>query len=208
MSPGARMLWIGDGPSRAALQREHPQHLFSGVLRGHELARHFASADLFLFPSLTETFGNVTLEAMASGLTVCAFDYAAAHEHIVSGVSGELAPFAKASAFVRTAEKAACAWLKGKRLGDAARRAVEHLSPQRVAEDFAQLLVHAGLPIKSPRQDGAKPRCCSPFDVCLNSSAPPTCASRAGFGGCPIGAWRWPFSPRFRASVTASSGTR
>ena len=138
--PGARMLWIGDGPARAALQREYPQHLFSGVLRGHALARHFASADLFLFPSVTETFGNVTLEAMASGLTLCAFDYAAAHEHVVSGVSGELAAFAKASDFVRAAEKAARAWLKGKRLGEAARRAVEHLSPQRVAEDFAQLL--------------------------------------------------------------------
>lgn len=138
--PGARMLWIGDGPSRAALQRQYPQHLFPGVLRGHELARHFASADLFLFPSLTETFGNVTLEAMASGLTLCAFDYAAAHEHVTSGVSGELASFGKASDFVRAAEKAARAWLKGKRLGVAGRRAVEHLSPQRVAEDFARLL--------------------------------------------------------------------
>jgi len=140
LSPGARMLWIGDGPSRGALQREHPQHLFPGVLLGHELARHFASADLFLFPSLTETFGNVTLEAMASGLTVCAFDYAAAHEHIECGVSGELAPFAKSSAFVRAAEKATLAWLKGRRLGNAARLAVEHLSPQRVADDFVQLL--------------------------------------------------------------------
>ncbi len=138
--PGARMLWIGDGPSRPALEREYPQHVFPGVLRGPALARHFASADLFLFPSLTETFGNVTLEAMASGLTLCAFDYAAAHEHVQSGVSGELATFGKVSEFVRAAEKAARAWLKGKRLGYAGRRAVEHLSPQRVAEDFAQLL--------------------------------------------------------------------
>jgi glycosyltransferase involved in cell wall biosynthesis len=140
LSPGARMLWIGDGPTRAALQREHPRHLFPGVLRGHELARHFASADIFLFPSLTETFGNVTLEALASGLTVCAFDYAAAHEHIESGVCGELAPFGKSAAFVRAVEKATRDWLKGKRLGDRGRRAVEHLSPQRVASDFVQLL--------------------------------------------------------------------
>ncbi len=140
LSPNARMLWIGDGPSRAALQREHPRHLFPGVLRGHELARHFASADIFLFPSLTETFGNVTLEALASGLSVCAFDYAAAHEHIESGVGGELAPFGKAAAFVRAVEKATRDWLKGKRLGDSGRRAVEHLSPERVASDFAQLM--------------------------------------------------------------------
>jgi glycosyltransferase involved in cell wall biosynthesis len=139
-SPGARMLWVGDGPSRTALECQYPGHRFVGVLRGQALARHFASADLFLFPSLTETFGNVTLEAMASGLTVCAFDYAAAHEHIESGVSGERVDFGKAAAFVRAAENSARDWLKGKRLGVAARLAVEHLSPLRVAEDFVQLL--------------------------------------------------------------------
>lgn len=140
LSPGARMLWIGDGPARAELERRHPRHRFVGVLRGAELARHYASADLFLFPSLTETFGNVTLEALASGLTVCAFDYAAAHEHIQSGVSGELTPVARAGAFIRAAERAAGAWLKGKRLGEAGRDAVEHLSPLRVAEDFVELM--------------------------------------------------------------------
>lgn len=149
-SPGARMLWVGDGPSRAALQREYPAHLFAGILRGHELARHFASADLFLFPSLTETFGNVTLEAMASGLTVCAFDYAAAHEHIESRISGELAPHGKAAAFVRAAEAAARGWLKGKRLGEAARGAVEHLSPERVADDLARLLGGLGAELQTP----------------------------------------------------------
>jgi glycosyltransferase involved in cell wall biosynthesis len=150
LSPGARMLWIGDGPSRAALQREHPRHLFPGVLRGHELARYFASADIFLFPSLTETFGNVTLEALASGLTVCAFDYAAAHEHIASGVGGELVPFGKTGAFVRTVEKATRDWLKGTRLGANGRRAVEHLSPERVASDFVQLLGSLAAPLSIP----------------------------------------------------------
>jgi glycosyltransferase involved in cell wall biosynthesis len=140
LSPGARMLWIGDGPSRAELQRQNPRHLFAGVLRGEALACHFASADLFLFPSVTETFGNVTLEAMASGLTVCAFDYAAAHEHIENGVSGELAAFAHAGEFVRLAEKATRDWLRGRRLGVAARQAIEHLSPPRVADDFVQLM--------------------------------------------------------------------
>ena len=60
--------------------------------RGEELARHYASADLFLFPSLTDTFGNVTLEALASGLVVVAFDTAAAALHIRDGISGCLAP--------------------------------------------------------------------------------------------------------------------
>src|SRR5690606_34948297 len=66
--PDARLAWIGDGPARVRLQREHPDFIFCGVQRGQALARHFASGDLFLFPSLSETFGNVTLEAMASGV--------------------------------------------------------------------------------------------------------------------------------------------
>lgn len=140
MNPSARMLWIGDGPSRASLQQAHPRHLFPGILRGDDLARHFASSDLFLFPSLTETFGNVTLEAMASGVSVCAFDYAAAHEHIQSGVHGELAEFGQSNSFLRSAEKLGRDWLSGKRLGQAGRQAVEHLSPQNVADDFVQLM--------------------------------------------------------------------
>jgi glycosyltransferase involved in cell wall biosynthesis len=59
---------------------------------GEDLARHYASADVFVFPSRTETFGNVVLEAMASGLVVVAFDRAAAHELIVSGESGFTVP--------------------------------------------------------------------------------------------------------------------
>ena len=58
---------------------------FSGTRQGDDLARHYASGDLFLFPSKTDTFGNVVLEAMASGLAVVAFDDAAAAEHIRHG---------------------------------------------------------------------------------------------------------------------------
>lgn len=156
LAPTARMLWIGDGPSRAALQASHPDHLFAGVLRGEALAEHFASADLFLFPSVTETFGNVTLEAMASGLGVCAFDYAAAHEHVVDGVSGVLAPMQPATAFVDRAEQLMCGWLAGERLGVAAREAIECLSPKRVAADFAQILSNLGgskTPVAATQRD-------------------------------------------------------
>ena len=73
---------VGDGPLRASLQDEHPDLIFRGTQTGEHLARHYASADMFLFPSETETFGNVTLEAMASGLVVVAYDYAAAKLHI------------------------------------------------------------------------------------------------------------------------------
>jgi len=87
-----RMVVVGDGPLRGRLEAQHPRVRFVGTKRGTELARHYASADVFLFPSLTETFGNVTLEAMASGLAVVAFDTAAAGQHIVDGVNGWLVP--------------------------------------------------------------------------------------------------------------------
>ena len=66
---------------------------------GEELAAHYASGDVFLYPSLTETYGNVTVEAMASGLAVLAYDYAAARQHIRHDVNGLLAPFNDTTAF-------------------------------------------------------------------------------------------------------------
>src|SRR5690606_29562822 len=82
---GARFVFVGDGPERERLARENPDFVFCGVQRGESLARHFASADLFVFPSRSETFGNVTLEALASGVPTVAFDYGAAREHLRDG---------------------------------------------------------------------------------------------------------------------------
>jgi glycosyltransferase involved in cell wall biosynthesis len=70
--PGTKVV-VGDGPRRAALERKYPDAVFTGVKTGEELARHYASADVFVFPSLTDTFGNVLLEALASGVPVAAF---------------------------------------------------------------------------------------------------------------------------------------
>ena len=58
--PQAKMVWVGDGPSARQLAVDHPDHHFAGMRTGEDLAAHYASADLFLFPSLTETYGNVT----------------------------------------------------------------------------------------------------------------------------------------------------
>jgi glycosyltransferase involved in cell wall biosynthesis len=89
--PRLRVVVVGDGPSRTDLQRQLPGAHFAGTRLGLELAEHYASADLFLFPSLTETYGNVTAEAMASGLAVVAFHHAAAGQLIRDGVEGDLA---------------------------------------------------------------------------------------------------------------------
>jgi len=88
--PQLSMVVVGDGPLRPSLQHAFPDVRFVGPLRGDALARHYASADFFVFPSLSDTFGNVTMEALASGLPVVAFNTAAAGQHVENGVSGRL----------------------------------------------------------------------------------------------------------------------
>jgi glycosyltransferase involved in cell wall biosynthesis len=70
--PGSKVV-VGDGPQRAALEKRYPEVTFTGARFGEDLARAYASADVFVFPSRTDTFGNVLLEAMASGLPVAAY---------------------------------------------------------------------------------------------------------------------------------------
>jgi glycosyltransferase involved in cell wall biosynthesis len=70
--PGTKLI-VGDGPARASLARKYPQAVFLGSRQGEELARAYAGADVFVFPSRTDTFGLVLLEALASGLPVAAF---------------------------------------------------------------------------------------------------------------------------------------
>ena len=82
INPKLKLVLVGDGPVRAELQRQNPEYIFAGMRTGEDLAAHYASGDIFLFPSMTETYGNVTVEAMASGLAVVAYRYAAAAEHI------------------------------------------------------------------------------------------------------------------------------
>lgn len=85
-----RLLVVGDGPARAKFQRQVPQAVLTGFLGGLALPRAYASADIMLNPSTTETFGNVTLEAMASGLPVVAADATGNACLVADGVSGAL----------------------------------------------------------------------------------------------------------------------
>ena len=138
--PDARCIIVGEGPGLPTLQARHPEFQFAGLRRGDDLAEHFASGDLFLFPSLTETFGNVTLEAMASGVATVAFDYGAAREHLRDGQSGAAVAFANEDAFVHAAVELATRDDLRRRCALAALDAVRGLSQRAVAEALVRLL--------------------------------------------------------------------
>ena len=78
--PEARLIMVGSGPALQGMRARQPRAIFTGPQTGELLAAHYASGDLFLFPSLTETYGNVVAEALASGLPVVAYRDAAAQE--------------------------------------------------------------------------------------------------------------------------------
>ena len=90
--PDTQLVVVGEGPARQQLHDAVPEAIFAGTRCGEELATFYASADVFVFPSMTDTFGNVTVEAMASGLPVLAFDHAAAGRLIRHRDNGLLAP--------------------------------------------------------------------------------------------------------------------
>jgi glycosyltransferase involved in cell wall biosynthesis len=119
--PDARLILVGDGPALAALRRAQPRFLFQGARVGEDLARHYASADVFLFPSTTETFGNTLTEAMASGLACVSYDYAAAAEHVRHGDNGCKADLHDEASFINLAQRLADAPETIRRLGMRAR---------------------------------------------------------------------------------------
>jgi glycosyltransferase involved in cell wall biosynthesis len=142
-SASVRFIVVGDGPLRTPLQKAHPDLLFCGVQTGEQLARHYASADMFLFPSETETFGNVTLEAMASGLVVVAYNYAAAHMHMTHGETGVLVPYGEPQAFIDAAVELARAPQSLDTIRQQARAYVVSVDWQCVVERFVTLLTEA-----------------------------------------------------------------
>ena len=139
----SKFVIVGDGPFRATLGREHPDLIFSGIHTGEDLARHYASADVFLFPSETETFGNVILEAMASGLAAVAYDYAAARMHMTNGETGVLAPCGASQAFVHAAANLAQAPQSLPHIRWQARAYARSIAWPHVVEKFETLLTGA-----------------------------------------------------------------
>jgi glycosyltransferase involved in cell wall biosynthesis len=138
--PDARLVLVGDGPLSEELRRRNVGYVIAGRLVNGKLSAHYASGDIFLFPSTTETFGNVTLEAMASGLGIVAYRYAAARQHLEDGRSALLAPFDDAAAFVAAAKRLVQDMSLVRRLGEAAHRAAQSLTWERIVGDFEGVL--------------------------------------------------------------------
>jgi glycosyltransferase involved in cell wall biosynthesis len=140
-NPLATLVMVGDGPARAELQRLHPNVVFAGMQTGESLAQHYASGDIFLYSSLTETYGNVTVEAMASSLATIAYDYAAARQHIRHDMNGLLVPFDDTTAFITQAKSLITDMPRVQRLRHAARQTVEALTWDHIMGQMEAVLM-------------------------------------------------------------------
>lgn len=139
-NPRTRLVLVGHGPDYQRLYKRHEGVIFVGSRTGEELARHYASADVFLFPSMSETFGNVVLEAMASGLAMVAFDEAAAGIHIRHGENGMLAESGDMAGFLRHSSSLLNNRAYRQEIGRSARQSMEGISWESVADEFARIL--------------------------------------------------------------------
>ncbi len=116
-----RVVIVGDGPDRAFAEQQLPHAIFTGFLNGDELSAAYASSDLFVFPSDSESFGNVTLEAMASGLACVCADATGSRSLVVPGETGFLAPADDADGFAAHITNLAKDQALRGRMGEAAR---------------------------------------------------------------------------------------
>ena len=137
--PDLQCVIVGDGPVREKLSMKHPWIHFAGVRTGEDLAKHYASADILLFPSETETFGNVVLEGMASGLATVSYDYAAAARFVKNGENGYTAEKGDAEGFISQA-KAALTIRTGHGMRMAARELAETQGWDAVVAEFENRL--------------------------------------------------------------------
>ena len=138
INPDTRCVIVGDGPSYERFKRENPNVVCYRFKHGEELAEIYASADIMVFPSLTETFGNTVTEALASGLVVVAYDYAAAQMHIENEVNGLLADYGNEQHFLEKCAQA-LRLVSDESLRAAAYRSVINLSWDTVAQRLVDI---------------------------------------------------------------------
>ena len=129
-----KMVMVGDGPLRSQFQQRYPDIIFPGMLSQSNLAAYYASSDLFVFPSQTETFGNVTLEALASGIPVLAFDCAAARDWVQTGINGWLVAESNPEGFAAQAVAVFNSKDALDRITQSTRQQVVHLDWDQIAE--------------------------------------------------------------------------
>jgi glycosyltransferase involved in cell wall biosynthesis len=153
--PRAKLVLVGDGPLRRALEEACPEAHFAGIRKQEELAAHYASSDLFLFPSLTETFGNVVPEALASGLAVVSYAHAAALELISHQHNGVLVPAGDELAFIRASVDLALSPTRQAELRAQAPASVAGLAWSAVCDSFEavlrDVLSRHGQPFSAPQ---------------------------------------------------------
>jgi glycosyltransferase involved in cell wall biosynthesis len=168
--PGTKVI-VGDGPATDGLRRKYPGTVFTGYRFGNELARHVAAADVFVFPSRTDTFGLVLLEAMACGVPVAAYPVTGPIDVVEHGVTGVLDEDLQAAALAAlNLDRRACREHALRCTWEAAtRQFVAALAPTSRSASIASTSHHSrtgqpgagkqsaapGLPAARSRRDGA-----------------------------------------------------
>ena len=138
-----QLVIAGDGPLRAATQAKCPEAIFVGMCTHEQLAAVYASADVLMFPSLTETFGNVTLESLACGTPVLAFDCAAAGEFVVHQQNGWLVPSDAPDRYIEQGLDITADGAKLMKARSFARSSVEHLGWHEIAAQVETIFERA-----------------------------------------------------------------
>lgn len=139
-NPNNKCILIGDGPEKEKLQKKYPEFIFTGMLKGEALSKYYASGDLFIFPSLTETFGNVIPEALSSALIPIAYNYAAPKELIKNSHNGYLAQYGNKNDFLKKVEEAISNKNNWASLKFNARKTAAELKWPNIINDFSEEL--------------------------------------------------------------------
>jgi len=140
IEPCSHFVLVGDGPEYDSLKKRYPDFHYCGMRLGEDLAAHYASGDVFLFPSVTETFGNVVTEAMANGLLVLTYDYAAGGQFLRSWENGVLARFDDPEDFIAKAEELMLRRAEWAAIRTGARQTALEINWENVVRRFEQLL--------------------------------------------------------------------